>query len=269
MANPPKKPRTRLRDTVTQTEPTIGDLPLVHTSDAYRLQDILTAKSLLPTLCNVFEEELLYLFLGRPAYRTRKQTNDNIHFDLPVVIILKPEASLPTPKRIFPFDTGAFSNHFYDRYFHPDTNIFDFEIGVSLDDARRFASHLYSTNREYFIGATRKNVEVPFGQFELEGLYELARAPADPSLENPVPPDERSSSIELQFDREIPLKGNILAIVIPQQYLDDSDVVASIRSLDPLHIETYEVISKMGARELAGSIYEIVRQIYKKSGYLP
>lgn len=263
-----KVPRTRLREALQHTEPTIGTLPLVHTSDAFRLQDILASGKLEPTICDVFNEDLVYLFLGRPAYRTRKQTNDNIHFDLPVVILMKPEAPLPSPRRVFPFDTGAFSAHLYDRYFHHSTDVEDFLLEPSIDGARRHVSFFYSSDRDYFIGLTRKNVDIPFGQFELEGLHELARAPADPTLQFPVPPDERSSSIELQFDTSLPLSGNVLGLVVPQQYMDNENILSSMRLLDPVYIETYEVINKMGSRELAGSIYEIVRQIYRKSGYL-
>jgi hypothetical protein len=261
--------KTRLLELVNATTPMEGDFPLVHTSDAYRFADILSEKALLPVQCDVFGEPVVYAFLGRPAYRTRQQTNDRLHFDLPIVVIVKPDSALPTPARVFPFDTGAFEKGLYKRYFHKDTEVLDFEIGNSKDQAAKFIAMLYGNFREYFIGETGKNVDIPYGSFEAEGLHELARAPADPTVDGIGSADERSSAVEFQFVDKIELQGNTLAVIVPQQYLDRDEVLSQIEALSPKHIETYEVIAKSGAREIAGSIYQITRQIYIKEGYLP
>ena len=262
--------KTRLVELVSSVEePMDARIPLVHTTDAYRFDEVLGTGVLVPTLCDVFEEKLLYIFLGRPAYRTRQQNNDRLHFDLPIVVILNPDGISVEPVRIFPFDTGAFESGMYKRYFHKDTEVMDFSLGSDRGNASKFISIMYQNFREYFIGETAKNVDIPYGSYEAEGLHELARAPADPSADGKAPPDERSSSVEFQFDSNIPLVGNTLAVIMPQQYLDRDNILQSVHALSPKYVETYEVISKSGAREIAGSIYEITRQIYRKEGLIP
>lgn len=265
-----RPPKTRLAELVVSvTDPMDTVIPLVHTTDAYRFDDVLSEGALIPTYCDVFEEKLVYAFLGRPAYRTRQQNNDRLHFDLPIVVILQQENLQSKPVRIFPFDTGAFENGMYKRFFHRDTELMDFSLGSDQENAYKLLSILYQDYREYFIGETGKNVDIPYGSFEAEGLHELARAPADPAIDGRIPADERSSSVEFQFNVQLPLAGCTLAVIMPQQYLDRQNILKSVNALSPKYIETYEVISKSGVREIAGSIYEITRQIYRKEKLLP
>lgn len=243
-------------------------LPLAHTTDAYRFSDMLIAGEITPVQCPVFEEKLVYAFVGKPAYRTRSQTNDRLHFDLPVVVLFKTDMAGPPLVRVFPFDTGAFEKGLYSRFFHPDTELADFELGSTYEQALKYLSFFYQNAKEYFLGASGKNVEIPFNQFETTGLHELARAPADPTADSRIPADERASSIEIQFSGSLSLAGNTLAVIIPQQYLDIPQVSEALKDINPKYLKTYEVFSKMGSREIAGIIYEITRQIYLEEGHI-
>src|ERR1700730_8150266 len=86
----------------------IGELlPLTHTTDAYAFRNIISTRQLEVSDCIVFREPVLYLFYGRPAYRRSsagKATSLDA-FSL-VSFVLRSEL-LPSPKRLFPFDTGA------------------------------------------------------------------------------------------------------------------------------------------------------------------
>lgn len=180
---PKRTPKTRVADLIKETDPSLKGLPLVHTTDAYRFSDVLSSQVLAPTLCAVFEEPLLYLFLGRPAYRTRKGANDNLTFDLPVAIILRPTATIPTPRRVMPFDSGAYEKGLYRTNFHQETILEDFLLPPTIDASISYISHFYTNIREYYNGSTRKNVEIAFDSFEAKGLLELARAVPDPAAD--------------------------------------------------------------------------------------
>lgn len=263
---PRRTPNRRVRELVALTEATLIGLPYVHTTDAYRFADVLSSKELHPSDCDVFGERLLYLFLGRPAYRTRRSTNDNLTFDLPVAVILKPDATIPPSKRIYPFDTGAFERGLYSTYFHKESILEDFELTNTSSSPVSYISHFYTSIREYYNGATRKNVDLPFDGFEARGLLELARAIPDPSAPSTLAPDQRSSSVEVQIQSPVKLTGNTLAIVLPQQYLDEPSVSTAIDEIDPTYVKTYDVMKNMGTREIAAIIFHVVRDVYLDAG---
>jgi hypothetical protein len=235
----------RIRAEIADADAQFGLLPLVHCSDAYRFMALIRDAKISPHQCDVFNEKLVYTFVGRPAYRTRQQSNPNLNYDLPIAIIISNNIE-NVPIRIFPFDTGAF------------------DIGCEMSDASKYISHFYRSNAEYYTGSTRKNVDIPFEQFELAGLYELARNPADPAIGGSAPPDERSSSVEVQFDSVIDLSTTeVLGIVVPQVMMDQADVRDLIKSIGPKYLKSYSVINRHGSAEISGAIYELVKQIYE------
>ncbi|WP_156385657.1 hypothetical protein [Devosia sp. Root685] len=238
----------------------------MHTTDSYRFAEVLLSGELKPTPCAVFGENLLYLFLGRPAYKTRKQSNDNLTFDLPVAIILNSNTDIGTPARVYPFDSGAFERGLYKTYFHDETILEDFELFSEQISSDKYISHFYSTKREYFGGTSRKNVELPFDGFEARGLHEMARAIADPGVDRDLPADERSSSVELQTRNAVSLSGNTLAVILPQQYLDTKGIAEAIASMGAKYIKTYDVMRNMGSREISAVVYHIARDIYLSEG---
>src|SRR5215468_10821505 len=107
------------RNSIEQCEP----LPLVHTSAAYFLKQILREKKLSATPCSVFKgEDLLYFFVGRPAYKKEIELEAR-YWELPCCFIL--EYEVIGARHIYPFDTGAFVNGLYPNF-------------VSLADLREY-----------------------------------------------------------------------------------------------------------------------------------
>src|SRR6266403_3124931 len=84
------------------------ELPLVHTSRCEHLPGIASSNTLEPHPCTIFQESLIYLFYGRPAYRSRVGIKGGEPIALcPVCLVFKPRTISRSLHRVFPCDTGA------------------------------------------------------------------------------------------------------------------------------------------------------------------
>jgi len=271
MIENPKKSRAadgRFRKYILESEKIDDLLPLVHTTQAYHLEDILNSKELDPRLCEVFNEHLVYMYYGRPAYRENEAENSRLQFNWPIVFVFDPIKMESNIKRVMPFDSGAFKNGRYKKYFHSDSILKDFELGPSLESIKKILGRYYSDNTEYYFAQTKKNVEIPAQSFEAEGCHELARLPAIGADNDAL--DERSSTIEIQFENSIGLGDSLLAVIVPMAYMDDANIAEKIRDLNVKNIKTYDTLhSYPGSRGVwITSIYKIVRELYLELGYL-
>lgn len=246
-------------------------LPLVHTTSAYSFRDMCEDDTIDPKMCRHFNEELIYLFYGRPAYRTEKAEFTDLEFNWPIVFIFDPRV-VDGIKRVFPFDTGAFCLNLYNRFFAKNAQMEDFELPGSLDYATKVIQAFYTSDNEYLRGKSQKNVEIPPFDFEVQGIQKLAQEPALSSRisEDQKTRDERSSAIEVQVGASINIKEATLDILMPQRYLDMCEVVEALGrwGLAEENVHYYEV---MGFHDQGGwlpQIYKLVMDIYKKRGFL-
>lgn len=258
----------RLRKLLEKIDPTERELPLIHITDSYNFIDILSPKKLLPQKCDVFSENLTYLFYGRPSYRTKHKGNKFISANLPVVMIFHPGKLNEAIKRVFPFDTGAFSIGIYSDFFHKRSELEHFNLDPTVESARKIVAYFYRNNGEYFYGGTRKNVEIPPLHFEAEGIFELARTSAGAQADGTFKPDLRSSSIEIQVEEEIDIHNALLGLIIPQIFLDAKENQNAIADLSPKHLETYTGVHNIGSESLVGMIFDRVNRIYAQEGIL-
>jgi len=142
------KPRERFKKLVNTQRPITPHLPLVHSTDVYAFSDIVSGKSLSPSPCSVFDGEMLtYLFYGRPSYRPNiNEEPTSLGHYLPIVIIFKPNW-LSEIKRIFPFDSGAFSRGFYKHFIHKMMSLEDFELDTDPETPGRVVSQFYARTK--------------------------------------------------------------------------------------------------------------------------
>ena len=83
------------------------ELPMVHSTPAYFLKNIRDSGAISPQKCEVFGGKLSYFFFARPAYKLQGDDNQAAEWELPACFIFDYRA-IPKPKRVFPFDSGAF-----------------------------------------------------------------------------------------------------------------------------------------------------------------
>jgi hypothetical protein len=259
----------RLNKFVCQQPPADGILPFVHITRAYRFDQILDENQLRPSYCDFFKKKLTYLFYGRPAYRAKDGNNARLEFEWPIILVFDPH-KLGALDRVYPFDTGAFELKVYQDFFDKDSQISDFELTPSLDVIRSFVGTFYLNHGEYYQGRSRRNVDIPPRQFEAQGILEMSRIPGVQGTRSRAGiRDERSSALEAQTRHSIKLSNALLALIIPEPYLDDNDVKNALERWNVAKIKTYQTLHNMGGEVWVGQIYQLVSELYEELGFLP
>jgi hypothetical protein len=242
-----------------KTNPVAGSMGLIHCTNVSRGLAALHAGSLRTSPCRVYEEDLLYLFYGRPAY---KLPNDGratgmVEF-APVCLVLDPKL-LGATVRVLPFDSGGFQR--YAPLAGADLGRTDFELVGGPDVPRRIVAGFFGTNRNYF----DQRAVVTSAQISIihEAARVVARLLTDESLRND---DDRCGTIELQYPSAIPLAGALHAIVAPAVVLDDVELQGMLADYPDVALLPYPVFGRFRPPELANSIYERVNDLHARMG---
>lgn len=213
--------------------------------------------------CNVFKgEKLCYLFVGRAAYKGKDALNPT-SWQLPTVFVMR--FSTPPPiKRIFPFDSGAFSSHRMPSYLtaFPLEN---FALGNDLDQIGRMISLYFDTPQRYIERRSfdddrlKEQHLLSMSHAEILAVAKLYREGSTKNC------DDRAAAIELQVEEDIPLmKQNLLGVVLPEEYLRTPGTRETLLKMTKI-IESYQLLP-LSLNQHYSAIYECVGRIYKKAG---
>jgi hypothetical protein len=244
-----------------------GVLPLVHSSQAYHLNDILSDGRLKARPCDVFSGDLLnYFFVGRPAYKHRANGSDSEYWELPICFVFEFEA-IDKIKRVFPFDTGAFEKKLYPDYI----NIMpkeQFDCASVSDAAGKIIGAYFGDVNAYYRlrSKDRGDFESDFGlgvlDAEVKAVHRLSIEKSSTVF------DDRRLTIELQAEGDVDLKvRNPIAVIAPANYFDDTQVLRKIEGewkAQPLSYDVYPL--NVGA--YFTKIYEMIEVLYRRLGYL-
>lgn len=220
--------RSALKELVaSQPAPTHEPLPLTHVTDSIRLPGILVEGQLTPRSCPVFGDLRLYAFYARPAYRgSKKGPLHNLNF-APVCFIIDSSVTRECcPVEVIPFDTGALRKGVLAGHVHGDLSPFDFALKREVASAQRLARLFFGDERAYYSGMYRpmSMPEPKPTHAEIVAYASLIRSGSNKDR------DERGTSIEFQFKDPLPLKGKILAIILPHDFLDVPEIRKAIRT---------------------------------------
>lgn len=239
-----------------------GPLPLAHTTDAWRFRFLLQQPVLRTERCLVYEEDLLYFFYGKPAYRPHYGVDPTtLPAYLPVSFVLAPMIA-PQPIRIMPFDSGAMSTGQFGSFFHPGMQRGDFDLGSRLENADRLIGFFFGTAQAYYVGTAKKGAIIPPLQFEAIHYFSLITYDAISTF------DERRSAIEVQFNTSIDLVSQrVLAVALPGSFMDDPSVknfVENVLKAKPLEYAAYHA----QPRENVRAIVDLVSSFYQQQGII-
>jgi hypothetical protein len=211
------------------------ELPLIHTSRCEFLNAFATSHTIEPHQCDVFNEDLIYLFYGRPAYRSRQgsQYGDPIAL-CPLCFVFKPRTISRSIHRIFPCDSGAVSKSTFEPELHPN-DLHELELDPVIASAQRLVSLIFQSNKDYFYGRVKPGIAFPNGTASQRYSNLLLRP-------GPVDFDDRKSAIEVQLDQTISLKGQLMFVVLPREFLEDPmvrDTISTIWGCDAVQYPTF------------------------------
>lgn len=223
--------------TLVSTQPVMTqELPLVHTSRCEFLDTIVASHKIAsPKPCPVFHEYLVYLFYGRPAYRSTRGSRPGEGLALcPVCFVFKPRTVSKSICRVFPCDSGALSTDL----FKPHLTVADLpelELEPVIESARRLVPFLFETNENYFVGKAR--VGVALGEDSPGQRFHQLLIGSGPSA-----CDDRKSAIEVQVRDAVSLKGQLECVMLPREFLDDAKIRTAVLDewkCDPLDYPTF------------------------------
>lgn len=235
-------------------------LPLTYKTDWYNLESVLNSGKLPCERCNVFDEELGYFFYGRPAYKIAQNIGnrkDNVYF--PVCFLLNP--SNVSIYAVFPFDSGAYADGRYDDYLHKEMDINSFLLKSTIPYIKGFIKKFYGDNYKYYTGKT-KPVNPSFNySSELNAYINLLTAKVSNKF------DERSDTIEIISKIPVDLAKTVMAIVIPDDFLEVERCKKKLVEMQDLGIEiiTYPIMG-LSPEQYNGIISFTVLSYLKKKG---
>lgn len=230
---------SKFQDVLISEVDEIGNLPLLHTCDAFALRSILESMTLIPKKCDVFSLDLLYTYYGLPSYRPNyeKSTTNPAYY---MICLILASEKFDTFHKVYPFDSGAFEKLplMKETFFHNQSKILDFELENSIQSAKKVIKTFYETNDNYL--AQHPKISKKFSQFDFEAISysNLIGDQTNNILDN------RASSIEIIFDKEIILnKDTVKQIIIPNCFKDDLKIMSLLKEKfgidDPIGYSTF------------------------------
>ena len=228
-----------------------GKLPLVHSTDLYHFRDIQKQSELQPAECDVYRQQLLYFFYGRPSYRanSRKDTVTAKAL-LPVCLVMSRDI-LGQAVRIMPFDTGAFEGRKMHPPMHEAMAKEEFELAIASQAPMKVINVFYGNEKNYYNAKANSNVSGydSFDELEIDSYFRLLHHRANTEF------DDRITAIEVQMNTSVGLTGQVLAAILPKPFLDRPGIVEQIEKWGAVAIP-YNVKEEFIPREVQGSIFD-------------
>jgi hypothetical protein len=214
-------------------------LPFFHCCDARFLQSILDTRELRPRFCKVYEEDLLYLFYGKPAYKSGETSNSRLTFMMPICFIVNHDA-VTSVKRVLPFDSGAFP--MYREHLHGSMTKEEFELTPLKDSLYKMVDYFYEDSNAYFNGKAKQELDYDPIHSQIEGYHSIITADHKTAI------DDRKASLEVQLHSSISIcNSNIEAIILPKCLAESPSVkpiLFSELNIPIIPITNYGVVSK-------------------------
>lgn len=242
-------------------------LPLVHVTPAGKARDIIKTSKIIAQPCEVFDIELIYFFVLRPAYAS-KFGEQRTHFlnYFPVAFVMKPEA-VPRPYHVYPFDTGggakgAFRAH-ADRFIPLD----DYALEPSHAAAARFIEWAFGTLERYYDGRVRPELDKNIHPDEsvAVGYRSISKMGIVGSLDH----DTRASTVEVASRENVDVPDHLRLIILPKQMIErDTEFKVGIDKLkaNGTTIEVYDWQPNRAPSEFQRDIMRISREWYRGQG---
>jgi len=238
-------------------------LPLVHSSRCEYFDAIRNSDSLSTQPCPVFSEPLVYLFYGRPAYRSRRgaQPDTSIQY-CPICFIFKAERFSAPLRRVFPFDSGAAAAGRFSPIISA-SDVHQFELHASLEHVRKHVHLFFETNEAYFLGRARGGLIIPPTPEEARKYYDLVTRTGSTVF------DDRRSAIEVQCDFSLSLRDSLWAVVLPLSFLRESGVRQKIVEDWGAFPITYSTVFGSTPAEYSATIRQKYEDWLRQGDFLP
>ena len=244
-----------------------GRLPLIHSTASHNIENIVDSHNIKASLCDVYtEDHLNYFFVGRPAYKGYIGSESAQYWELPCCFIFDFDI-VKDPKRIFPFDSGAFANKKYPHYINclkPE----QFEVSAVDGAVSKLIGAFFGDTRSYFKMRSKDKIdferEFSLTAFdaEIKALHTLSKHESSKGF------DDRRFTIEMQKEGDLDLKVHRpLAVIAPAIYFDNPEFrnhVENVWCAQPIGYRTHQ----LSIAAYYSEIYSLVECYLEEMGIL-
>jgi hypothetical protein len=238
------------------------ELPLVHTMLCEQFSNTTSTHHLTRQMCDVFREPLVYLFYGRPAYRSLRGRKPTTKYALcPVCLVFKPHTIGHMVHRMYPFDSGALHGGMFEPLI-PRSHLPKFNLSTVIESARRYVHMFFETNREYYGAVARPTLTHVPAQPEAKALHTLI------TLEGEAEYDDRRSVVEVQICKDVPLKDMLLTVILPTSFLELPVIRETLVKVWRTYPLSYSATRGATPIEYYGVVRELLESFLRKGGYL-
>jgi hypothetical protein len=236
------------------------ELPLVHTTEYFRLASIKASHMLRTGHCGVFKEPLVYFFYGRPAYRDSSQTipTRDVGF-YPICFVFQTAVVCKKAKRMYPFDSGASQIGLYEPEVSRAKALANYQVLALVENARRITSAFFESDEQYLSNRPKSGLVFSPDDTDAESYYGLINGGGAPEC------DDRCSAVEIQVEEDVDVRHGIMAIVLPTCFLEDkslTDTLINVWRAVPL---TYDADLGMRPLEFHSAVRQLIRKFYRDS----
>ncbi len=240
-------------------------LPLIHKVDGLAVRDtvkcvddIFKSGMIEPVMCDVFEEELIYTFVGRPAF------NETM---FPVCFVIEPAEELL--ENIFLFDTGAYANERFEMLLEHVYDINQFRIPASSDYIKRHICTFFGATIGYFINTNIDIHELLNFDENFEGaMFDYIVLNSVRKFKN-LNFDTRCRTIENILRNPIDLEKYLKAIIVPYEIVRTKEYKDFIEGLGhPIDIIKYHTFDINAGSESNKVVKELLYKYYTEKELL-
>jgi hypothetical protein len=235
-----------------------GKLCLTHVTDCANLGGLVQSGSLAPKLCSVFNEDLVFLFYGRPAYRRPWTGEASCNLDYARICLVLRDEVVAKAHRILPFDSGGFGR--YSSAFHDSLSISDFELTPGDHPLKLIGAFYASLEHYWTVQPIRPRQFAPTENI-IRSYYQLIAGELAEKF------DDRCAAIEVQLAETLGLENEVLAFIGPNQIFDDPAVQALVKKWDA-EPRGYRVTHVFNPPETSGRLYAEVERFLEDRGWL-
>jgi hypothetical protein len=254
--------RSRFRRLIDAQKEAKPRLPYVHTLDAYHFNNALEDGAINPPPCKLFaNENLLYLFYGRPSYRVNeKELPSSLKHYLPVCFLFR-NSAITKIKRVFPFVSGAFAGRIYTSALHEDMDLADFALEPKPSTPGKVISLFYGSLEPYLFARPMQAIDIDAAEMEAAAYHALISQ----RLSNVA--DDRASAIEIQLEGKLDFRKSVDAVVLPNTIADSKIVRQRLKAMKA-EIIAYDELDRRRPNEYVTQIFDLCIEFYKRRKFI-
>lgn len=160
-------------------------------------------------------------------------------------------------KRVFPFDSGAFYNQLYKRWFHENSSLLDFEMPAGCSAPELHMGVFFESVEKYF-DCEARTPPIPIdGNFEAESIMNMLTDKGSKDS------DDRRVAIELQLSKALSIYDErLIGIILPESLVSSTYFIEFLKRTPKTPIvQKYRLQAMKPASDYQTQLEMLARQI--------